>query len=131
MNSNGKSRIIPLTLAGLWITLSEFLRNEILFKSYWVAHYAALGLHFETLPLNGILWTAWSFGLAFLIQQLLRKFTFAGAVGLAWLAAFALMWITAYNLQVLPLGLLFFAVPLSGLEVAVAAVILRRSGPRC
>jgi len=36
------------------------------------------------------------------------------------------MWITLYNLQVLPLGLLFAAIPLSLLEVAVAVGIMRR-----
>jgi hypothetical protein len=36
-----------------------------------------------------------------------------------------MMWVTLYNLQVLPLALLWFAVPLSLLEVTIAAWIQR------
>lgn len=118
--------LLSVILAGLWITASEFIRNELIFKSHWVSHFSGLGLHFETLPLNGALWTLWSLGLAALIAGLRPKFTFAATVGYAWLAAFPLMWICLFNLQVLPLGLLVFAIPLSLLEVAVATLITSR-----
>jgi hypothetical protein len=36
------------------------------------------------------------------------------------------MWLTVYNLQALPLMLLFFAVPLSLLEVFVALLIIKQ-----
>jgi len=36
------------------------------------------------------------------------------------------MWITVYNLQVLPVRLLIVAVPLSLLEVLVAGIIIRK-----
>lgn len=125
-----RTRLLSLALAGLWITLSEFLRNEILFKGQWVARYAALGLTFETRPLNGILWTVWSFALAFVLDQLMGRFSFKSAVALTWLAAFVLMWITLFNLQVLPPRLLLAAVPLSLLEVVVAGLVLAKARPR-
>ena len=121
-----RKTIVSVALGGIWITLSEFFRNEFLFKSYWTAHYASLGLRFETLPVNGVLWMIWSFVLAYMIFRLLERFSFWQAIGLVWLSAFVMMWITLYNLQVLPMGLLMFAVPLSLIEVAVAGVIIEK-----
>jgi hypothetical protein len=121
-----KNTLLRVFSAGIWISLSEFLRNEILFKAYWVGHFYSLGLRFETLPINGALWIAWSFSLAYLVFRLLQRFSLLEAVSLAWLPAFAMMWISLYNLQVMPVPLLLFAVPLSILEVTVAAAIIGR-----
>jgi hypothetical protein len=125
MSNNLKSITLALGLATLWITISEFVRNEFLFKSYWSNHFESLGLSFKTLPINGILWLIWSFGLAFLIFRLLKKFSFKETILLSWITAFVMMWITTYNLQVLPLGLLLFAIPLSLFEVYVAGRIIK------
>jgi len=114
--------------AGIWITISEFVRNELLLKDLWIGHFAALGLGFETLPLSGMLWMVWSFLLAYLVFRLSEKTSFAETVALAWLPAFAMMWIALFNLQVLPLGLLIFAAPLSLLEVGIAAAMIERLG---
>lgn len=121
-----KKSILPITVTGIWIGISEFVRNEFLFKSYWVEHYESLGLTFETLPVNGVLWVAWSLFLAFLIYTLLQKFSFKETTLLAWLSAFVMMWITGFNLQVLPVSLLIFAVPLSILEVLIAGWIIQK-----
>ena len=125
-----KKTILPVFLSGVWITVSEFVRNEFLFKSYWVDHYQSLNLKFQTLPLNGILWTVWSFILAYVILELLQKYSFLRTLLIAWLTAFVMMWITVYNLQVLPLMLLLIAVPLSLLEVVVAELIINKSSGR-
>lgn len=124
-----KNPIVKIVLAGLWITLSEFLRNEILFKNYWVNHFNSLGLVFQTTPVNGIGWLIWSFILAFNIYRLLLRLCFWEVFGLTWLMAFVMMWITCFNLQVLPVSLLLLAVPLSMLEVAVAELIIQEHRP--
>lgn len=121
-----RKTLLSVFAAGIWITLSEFIRNEFLFKSYWQEHYQALGLRFETLPVNGMLWMVWSFLLAYVIYQLLAKFTYIKALLLSWLTVFVMMWLTIYNLQVLPLRLLLFAIPLSLFEIWLAAVIIRQ-----
>jgi hypothetical protein len=119
-----KHPIFKIILAGLWITVSEFLRNEVLFKSYWINHFNGLGLKFTTTPINGILWMIWSFILAYLIFKLLTEFTFMETFIIAWLSAFVMMWIVIFNLQVLPMKLLVFAVPLSILEIVVAILMI-------
>jgi hypothetical protein len=120
-----KKAMLQVVLAGLWITFSEFLRNQILFQHYWTDHFNTLGLTFATLPLNGVMWLLWSFILAFLLVRMSLRMSFWEVFGLGWLAAFAMMWLVCYNLQVLPLGLLLFAVPLSIVEILVAQIIIK------
>jgi hypothetical protein len=120
-----KKSILKIALAGIWITFSEFLRNELIFKSYWVDHFQSLGLEFKTLPVNGIFWMVWSFLLAYVIYKLMKVFSIKETIMVSWIAAFVMMWITVFNLQVLPLTLLIFAVPLSLVEVGVGVMIIK------
>jgi len=119
-------QLTRLGLATVWVGASEFFRNQWVFLDLWERQYAQLGLTFETTPANGFLWLMWSLGLVLVIWKLLQKFSFWTASVISWGAAFPLMWIAIYNLQVLPLSLLVFAVPLSLLEVVVAAKILQQ-----
>ncbi len=121
-----KNSFLPIFFAGIWIAFSEFIRNELIFKGFWINHYKAIGLTFKTTPINGVLWIVWSFFLAFLIYELLKKFSFARTIFLSWLSSFFMMWLTTYNLQVLPLKLLIFAVPLSLIEILIAGFIIKR-----
>jgi hypothetical protein len=121
-----KRNLLPIILSGLWITVSEFLRNEFLLKSYWVDHFNSIGLVFETLPVNGILWMIWSFMLAYLILKLREKFSYRETLILSWIPAFVMMWIVIYNLQVLPLMILVFTIPLSLLEIVIAIIIIKK-----
>ncbi len=123
-----KLTILPVFLAFLWITVSEFVRNELLFKSYWVEHYEKLGIVFPSAPANGAVWGLWSLLLAVLIYILAKKFSYVQTCLLVWFAGFVLMWVVIGNLNVLPYGLLAFAIPLSLLEVFVAGWIVRKLG---
>lgn len=119
-------RYISIFITGLWITVSEFFRNELLFKHLWIDHYHSIGLEFTTSPINGILWTVWSFLFAWLLSQWLEKFSTNQTFFYSWLSVFVMMWITAYNLQVFPISLLLTAMPLSLLEVWVALALLNQ-----
>ena len=52
--------IVAIVAATAWVAVSEFARNELVFKSYWVEHYASLGLDFPDAPVNGAIWGLWS-----------------------------------------------------------------------
>jgi hypothetical protein len=117
--------VLPTVFAGVWIVLSEFFRNQLLLNKEWVSHFGTLGLRFVTTPLNGMLWVLWSFVLAYVIFVLQKKFSFWETVTLSWISAFALMWITIFNLQVMPPTLLWIAVPLSFVEIFVALLIIQ------
>jgi len=121
-------KFVRLFLAGLWITASEFFRNQLLLIDQWTGRYDGLGLTFRTTPVNGIMWMLWSFLFAGYIFWLRKNCTALVTVTLAWISAFPMMWITLYNLQVLPFGILPFALPLSIIEVVLAVVIIGKPG---
>lgn len=121
-----KHTILPILLATIWISISEFVRNEFLFKSYWTDHYDNLGLVFPSEPVNGAVWGLWSLLFAILIFILNKKFSLAATTFVAWFAGFVLMWVVTWNMGVFPLGILWYALPLSILEAFLAAFIIRK-----
>ena len=123
-----KVNVLPVIVATIWITVSEFLRNQFLLKYFWSAHYMKIGMIFPSEPVNGALWVLWSFLFAISIFIMLKKFTVIQTTLLAWLTGFAMMWVVTYNLGVLPTGIFYLAVPLSLLEAVIAAIILRKMG---
>jgi hypothetical protein len=121
-----KNIILPIFLATIWISISEFARNQLLFKSYWTDHYQGMGLTFPAAPVNGAMWGVWSMLFAIFIFIIAKKFTLLQTTFIAWLAGFVMMWVVLGNLDVLPYSLLWFAVPLSMLESFVAAWIIKK-----
>jgi hypothetical protein len=119
-----KQTILPVLLAAIWISISEFVRNEFLFKSYWTDHYQKLGIVFPSEPINGAVWGIWSLCFAIAIFIIAKKFTLLQTTLLSWFVAFVLMWISLGNMGVLPFGILPFAIPLSFLEAFLASFII-------
>lgn len=115
-----------IVLAGLWISLNEFLRNQLVLAAAWQHHYHGLGLTFPAAPLNGAVWGVWSLGLAALITGLAPRFSWRATAALGWFGGFGLMWLVIGNMGVLPLAILPVAVPWSAAECAGAAWIARR-----
>ncbi|MCA9989565.1 MAG: hypothetical protein KDE29_01040 [Anaerolineales bacterium] len=122
-----RKTVLPILIATLWISVSEFFRNELLLKSYWTAHYEQLGTVFPSEPINGAIWGLWSLLFAIAIFVILKRFSLLQTTLLAWFVGFVMMWVVIGNLGVLPAGLLLFAVPLSLLETFIAAFILHKS----
>jgi hypothetical protein len=125
-----RTTIIPVLLMTIWISLSEFVRNQFLVKSYWLRHYESLGLVFPSQPINGALWGLWSLLFAVAIFMISRRFSLLHTALLSWLVGFVLMWVVIGNLGVLPKGMLLVAVPLSLIEAFVASFIARKSPRR-
>lgn len=119
-----KKTVLPVLAATVWISISEFVRNEFLLKSYWTEHYGSLGLTFPSEPINGAVWGLWSLLFAIAIWLLADGFSLIKTTLIAWFMAFVLMWVVTANMGVLPIGILWFAVPLSLLEAYVAAFII-------
>jgi hypothetical protein len=125
-----KKTILPIFLATVWISVSEFVRNELLVKSYWTEHYQSLGLVFPSEPINGAIWGVWSLFFAIAIFIIAKKFTLLQTTFLAWFVGFVLMWVVVGNMGVLPDGLLYIAVPLSLLEAFLATFIIKKFQPK-
>ena len=124
-----KKTIFPVLLATIWISISEFVRNEFLAKSYWIKHYQKVGLVFPSEPLNGAVWGLWSLLFAISIFIISKKFSLIETTLFSWLVGFVLMWIVIGNLNVLPYGILIYAIPLSLLEAFVATFIIKKLSP--
>jgi len=121
--------IITVILTGIWVNASEYFRNEVILKKYWIDHYQSLGMTFPSEPLNGMIWVAWGFLFAIAIYLISRKFNLIQATLISWFMAFVLMWVVTWNLNVLPSAILIYAVPLSLLEAFIGSYICRKMSP--
>jgi hypothetical protein len=86
-----KRTILPILFATIWISVSEFVRNEFLLKSFWTDHYESLGLVFPSEPVNGAIWGLWSLLFAIAIFIIAKKFTLVQTTLLSWFVGFVLM----------------------------------------
>lgn len=119
-----KKTILPILLATIWISISEFVRNTFLLHDYWTAHYQKLGMTFPEEPINGAVWGIWSLCFAIAIFILSKKFSLLQTTLLSWFVGFSFMWLVTGNLGVLPYGILPIAIPLSVLETFLASFII-------
>lgn len=119
-----KKIVLPVFLSTVWISISEFFRNQVLLNHYWTKHYDSLGLIFPFTPINGVVWGIWSLCFAVLIYILSGKFTLIRTTFISWFAGFVLMWLVIGNMNFLPYAMLLFAIPLSFLEAFLASFII-------
>ena len=120
-----KRTIVTIFLTTAWIGFSEFVRNQLIFLSYWQSHYEKLGLTFPAGALNGAIWGMWSFIFAVCIFIISKKYSFKETALLAWVFGFVMMWVAIGNLGVLPYKILWAAVPLSIFEATIATLIVK------
>lgn len=121
---NIKKTVLPILIATIWISISEFFRNSILLHNFWTEHYETLGLTFPEQPINGAVWGIWSLCFAIANYIFSKKYTLLQTAILSWFIGFVFMWLVVGNLGVLPFGILLFAIPLSLLEAFVATYII-------
>lgn len=121
-----KKTILPIFATFIWISLTLFLRNEVLLKDYWVSHYQDLGITFPSEPVNGIVWVIWSLLYAIAFYIFSRKYSLVNTALIAWFTGFLMMEIVVGNLGVLPFGILVYAIPMSLVEVFGASFIVHR-----
>ena len=126
MKINVSKTFLPVFLAAVWISISEYCRYEYILKSVWAAHFQRIGTRFPSAYINNFFWEVWSVMIAFLIFMLSKKFTFIQTGVLTWLTVFVMTWIIMYNLNTLPMGILIYEIPLSILEIFVAAWIIKK-----
>jgi hypothetical protein len=67
--------VLAILAATVWISLNEFLRNQLFLIDHWTAHYAAMGLTFPGDPVNGAVWGLWSLCFAVAIFVMARRFS--------------------------------------------------------
>ncbi|MBP7389688.1 MAG: hypothetical protein KA841_04740 [Chitinophagales bacterium] len=119
-----KKTVLPVLLATIWISISEFVRNSFVLHDHWVNHYTQLELTFPEEPVNGAVWGIWSLCFAIGIYIISRKFALMQTTFLSWYVGFVFMWLVVGNMGVLPLGILYVAIPWSVLEAFLATYII-------
>jgi hypothetical protein len=118
--------LLAVFAAGVWMNLSEFIRNELLLKNTWVDGFKDIGLSFPSDPLNGAVWALWAFIFVAVLTLISTKFDVIVSTIISWSLGFVLLWVAVWNMGILPSGLLYWAVPWSFVEVYVAALIISR-----
>ncbi|MDH3219774.1 MAG: hypothetical protein OEO19_09600 [Gammaproteobacteria bacterium] len=126
METSRKQFVLAVIAAGLWMNFSEFIRNEILLKEYWLDGFNDIGLTFPSAPVNGASWGLWAMIFAAFLTWLITRFSILQSTVISWVLGFVLLWIAMWNLGVLPEGILYWAIPWSFAEVYVAGFISRR-----
>lgn len=121
-----KKTVLPILAAGIWINISETVRWELLIKSYWVEYYKSLNLVFPLELQNNLTWMCWGFLFAFVVFVLSKKFNLLQTTFISWLVVFIMLWVVLWNIDILPVELLWYNIPLSLLETFVAAVICKK-----
>ena len=121
-----KKYLLAILVAGVWMNVSEFIRNEFVIKHVRVDGFNAIGLPFPSEPVNGAVWGLWAFLLVSVLALLTTKLDVLKSTVISWLLGFVLLWIALWNIGVLPSGLLYWAIPWSFVEVYVAALICSR-----
>lgn len=121
-----KKTIIPILIIGVWINIFETVRWLLIIESYWIEFYTKLNLVFPNEPINGLIWMTWGFLLATIIFLLSKKFTSLQTTIITWLAVFFMLWIVLWNINILPLGILLYVVPLSFIEIYIGVIICKK-----
>lgn len=123
-----KKSIFSIIISTIWISISEFVRNSFLVHKHWISHFQKLGIEFPEKPINGIIWGIWALCFSITIYIIAKKFSLIQTTVLSWLMGFLLMWLVIGNLAVLPINLLYIAIPLSILETLIATYIIKKLG---
>ncbi len=118
--------VVAVLAITAWISVHEFVRNQVVLVEHWTAHYAGLGLAFPAAPLNGAVWGLWALLFAVAVVWLAQRYTL-WAVGLtAWGVGFGLLGGGIGNPGGAPGGLLPVALAWSLVEAFGAAWIAHR-----
>ena len=118
--------LLAILATTVWISLNEFLRNQLVLIDHWTQHYAAMGLTFPGEPINGAVWGLWSLCFAVVVFFMARRFSLLETSVLAWGAGFVLMWLVVGNLGMLPMSILPYAIPWSMVEAFGAVWIVKK-----
>jgi hypothetical protein len=86
-------------------------------------HFKAANLVLPNEPINNILWLIWGVIIAVMIFVISKKYKVLQTTFIVWIIVYVTHWIALWNFSVLPLDILWLAVPLTFINVFVGALI--------
>ena len=124
--ANIKKTILPILITGIWINISETVRWVLIVEEYWIEHYQKQNLVFPTELGNVLTWMIWGFSFASVIFILLKKFTLMQTTFLSWFVTFVMLWLVLWNIDNLPVDILWIVIPLSLFETFIGVLICKK-----
>ncbi len=124
--ANFKKTIWHIFLVSLWINIFETLRWILFAKPVIDNHFKAANLVLPSEPVNNILWLIWGIIIAAMIFIISKKFKVLQTTFIVWVIVYVTHWIALWNFSVLPLNVLWLAVPLTFINVFVGSLICSR-----
>jgi hypothetical protein len=118
-----KKAIWQIIIVSIWINIAETLRWVFFTKDYFIKHYQDMNLVLPFGPLYLVLWLIWGILLSVMIFIISKKFTILQTTFIIWLMAFFMVWITLFNMNALPVSILWLVVPLSFISILVGVLI--------
>lgn len=86
-------------------------------------HFKAANLVLPNEPINNLLWLIWGIIIAVMIFIVSKKFKVLQTTFIVWITVYIMHWIALWNMAVLPINILWLAVPLTFINVLVGALI--------
>jgi hypothetical protein len=124
--ANFKKAIWQILLVSLWINFFETLRWMLFAKPDIDMHFKAINLVLPNEPVNNILWLIWGIIIAVMIFIISKKFKVLQTTFIVWIIVYVTHWIALWNFSVLPINVLWLAVPLTFINIFVGALICGR-----
>lgn len=121
--ANFKKTIWQILLVSLWVNIFETLRWMLFAKPSIDMHFKAANLVLPNEPINNLLWLIWGIIIAVMIFIISKKFKVLQTTFIVWITVYVLHWIALWNMAVLPINILWLAVPLTFINVLVGALI--------
>lgn len=121
--ANFKKAIWQILVVSIWINIFETLRWILFAKPEIDMHFKAANLLLPNEPINNILWLIWGIIIAVMIFTISKKFKVLQTTIIVWITVYVMHWIALWNMAVLPLNILWLAVPLTFINVLVGALI--------
>lgn len=124
--TNFKKAIWQILIVSLWVNIYETLRWILFAKPDIDMHFKAANLVLPNEPINNFLWLIWGIIIAAIIFIISKKFKVLQTTFIVWIIVYVTHWIALWNMAVLPLNVLWLAVPLTFINVLVGALICSR-----
>jgi len=120
---NLKKAIWQILLVSLWINIFETLRWILFAKPDIDMYFKTANLVLPNETINNILWIVWGIIIAVMIFIISKRFKVLQTTFIVWLTVYVMHWIALWNMAVLPINILWLAVPLTFINVLVGALI--------
>lgn len=120
---NYKKAIWQILLVSLWINIFETLRWLLFAKPDIDMHFKGANLVLPNEPLNNILWLIWGIIISVMIFIISKKYSVLKTSFIVWITVYVLHWIALWNMAVLPINILWLAVPLTFINVLIGVLI--------